>query len=82
MFTQYAIPMDISDNIRASFRSKLWRMGLNFFKLGSKSHVLQLNNWKEGKAATWNFSVNDTEVNRQLLNRKRKAENLEVEISK
>ena len=63
MFTQYAIPLEISDNIRASFKSKLWRMGLKFFKLGSKSRALQLNNWKEGKEATWKFTVNDTEVN-------------------
>ena len=76
------MPLEISDNIRASFRSKLWRMGLKFCKLGSKSRTLQLNNWKEGKEATRNFMVNDTEVNRQLLNRKRKAENLEVEMSK
>ena len=50
-----------------------------FFKQGSKTHVLQLNHWREGKVATWNFSVNDTKVNQQLLHRKRKAENLEVE---
>ena len=82
VFAQYAIPLEISDNVSASFRTKLWRMGQKLFKLGSKSRVLQLNHWKEGKGATWKFSVSDTEVNRQLLHRKRKAENLEEEISK
>ena len=57
-------------------------MGQKLLKQGSKNRALQLNHWKEGKVATWNFSVKDTEVNRQLLNRKHKAENLEVEISK
>ena len=79
VFAQYAIPLD---NVRTSFRTKLWRMGQKLFKLGSKSRVLQLNHWKEGKGATWKFSVSDTEVNRQLLHRKRKAENLDEEISK
>ena len=69
VFAQYAIPLEISDNVRASFRTKLWRMGQKLFKLGSKSRVLQLNHWKEGKGATWKFSVSDTEVNRQLLHR-------------
>ena len=56
-------------------------MGL---KLGitSTSREIQLNNWKEGKAATWNFIVNDVEVNRQVLNRKWKAEELEIKTLK
>ena len=82
VFAQYAILLEISDNIRASFRTKLWRMGQKLLKLGSKSRVLQLKHWKEGKGATWKFSVSDTEVNRQLLHRKCQAENLEEEISK
>ena len=82
VFTHYTIPLEISENIRASFRSKLWRMGLKFCKLGSTSREIQLNNWKEGKTATWNFVVNDVEVNRQVLSRKRKTEELETETSK
>ena len=82
VYTHYAIPLEISENIRTSFRSKLWRMGLKFCKLGSTSREIQLNNWKEWKAATWNFVVNDVEVNRQVLSRKRKAEELETETLK
>ena len=56
--------------------------GIKFYKLGSKSCVIQLNNWKEWKAAMWNFKVCDMEVNQQLLNRKWKAGELETETLK
>lgn len=83
VFSHYAIPLNVSDNIRASFRSKLWRMGIKLSKLGGKSRANQLNRWKEGEESTWSFVVNEVEVNRQLLHRKRKAENeLKEQIAK
>ena len=34
VFQHYSIPLDITDSIRATFQSKLWRMGKKLFTLG------------------------------------------------
>ena len=75
----YAIPLEISDTIRAAFKAKLWRMGKLFSKLGGTKCQEQLIKWKDGSEATWNFVVNEVEVQRQLLKRKRL---IEVQIEK
>ena len=73
VFKHYAIPLTITEGIRATFRSKLWRMGKRFSKFGSKRRSQQLSSWKDGKDAIWNFTVPECEVNLQLL-RKRSIE--------
>ena len=75
----YAIPLEISDTIRAALKAKLWRMGKLFSKLGGTKCQEQLIKWKDGSEATWNFVVNEVEVQRQLLKRKRL---IEVQIEK
>ena len=81
-FAHYSIPLDISDTIRASFKSKLWRMGNLFSKLGTKNRKAQLLMWKDGKDAAWRFTVGEAEINNQVLCRKHSIEDLETEKSK
>ena len=45
-FSDYSIPLDVSDQIQATFASKLWRMGKFVSKLGTKSRIIQLAKWK------------------------------------
>ena len=74
VFNHYAIPLEINDTIRSSFKAKLWRMGKRYSKQGGKQREQQLQNWKDGKGSVWSFEVSDVEVNRQLLKRKRCVE--------
>ena len=55
-------------------KTKLWRMGKTWSILGGKNRQQQLEKWKKGSNSTWNFEVNEIEVNRQLLHRKRNIE--------
>ena len=83
LFHYYAIPLEISDSIRATIKSKLWHMGRLFARLGGTKRKLQLAKWEDGKESTWNFEVGEREVNRQLLKRKQTVETLlEEELSK
>ena len=83
LFKQYDIPLKITNEIRLAVRAKLWRMGKLFSKLGTKNHQEQLNKWKNGRDATWNFTLSGMETNRQLLSKKRKLEEqLDKENSK
>ena len=79
MTNQYAIALEISDTFRAALKAKLWRMGKLFSKLGGTKCQKQLIKWKDGSEATWNFVVNEVEVQRQLLKRKHL---IEVQIEK
>ena len=76
-FNLYDIPLKVSDNIRALFRSKLWRMGSSYDSLGGTARAKQLRNWKEGIHSTWKLTINGTEVSSQLL-RKRKSDELKL----
>lgn len=42
VFKHYDIPLSISESIRATFRSKLWRMGKLFARLGGTKRKQQL----------------------------------------
>ena len=81
-FAHYSIPLDISDTIRASFKSKLWRMGNLFSKLRTKNCKAQLLMLKDGKDAAWRFTVAEAEINNQVLCRKHSIKDLETEKSK
>lgn len=74
VFSQYAIPLEISDAIRSTFKAKLWRVGKLYSKQGGTKRQEQLMKWKDGKDSLWNLTVNEVEVNRQLLKRKRSVE--------
>ena len=54
VFKHYDIPLHITDNIRTTFKSKLWRMRRSISKLGGTARKAQFNSWKNGKDATWN----------------------------
>ena len=79
-FADNSISLDASDTIRATFSSKLWRMGKLFATLGTKNRKLQIAKWR---SSNWQLTVGETEVNKQLLSRKRSLEDsLQSEIAK
>ena len=83
VFAHYSIPLEINNTIRQIFRSKLRRMGMQLTKLGSKSRLIKLNKWKDGKESNWNFVVDGIKLNQQLLHQKQKIEvKLDEEILK
>ena len=49
-------------------------MGKALAKLGGKKRPEQLHKWKEGPESVWSFTVNETEVSRQLLKRKHQVQ--------
>ena len=82
VFYHYAIPLDISDPIRATFRSKLWRMGSSLSKLGGPRRTQQVGKWRE-PGSIWSLDVNSKEVCKQLLKRKHDVEaQLRSEVTK
>ncbi len=83
LFQQYDLPIQITDPIRHAIRSKLWRMGKALSKLGGIQRKKLLARWKDGPDSTWKFEVLETEVNLQVLKRKRNAETqLNTELTK
>ena len=74
VFAYYSIPLEITNTIRQTFKSKLRRMGMQLIKLGSKNRLIKLNKWKDGKESTWNFVIDGVKLNHQLLHQKREAE--------
>lgn len=74
-FTHYKIPLEITDTIRTTFKSKLHRMGKLLSGSGGKKRLRRLNEWKE---SVWEFKVGKAELNNLLKTRKRK---LEAQIS-
>ena len=80
VFTRYAIPLEISDNIRTTFKSKLWRLGKSISGLGGTQRHKLLQKWEE---TVWSFTINPREMSRQLISRKRQVEKqLQHEVSK
>ena len=80
VFNHYSIPLDITDSIRATFRSKLWRMGKKLSTMGGTKRDEQIERWKE---SVWSLKIESTEVLRQLRKRARQTEHqLECESSK
>jgi hypothetical protein len=47
VFSRYAIPLEISDNIRTTFKSKLWRLGKSISGLGGTQRRKLLQKWEE-----------------------------------
>ena len=80
VFVHYAIPLEITDAIRAAFRAKLWRMGKLFSKLGGKKRQQQLMKWKDGSEAMWKFEVNERLVEAQIEEESTKRKKLESEV--
>ena len=74
-----SIPINITDTVRASFSSKLWRMGKHFASLGTTCRKTQLEKWAR---SDWSFSVGESEVIRQVLSRKYDTDELDAEITK
>ena len=74
-----SIPIGITETVRASFSSKLWRMGKHFASLGTTSCKLQLEKWA---TSDWSFTIGDNEVIRQVLRRKCETDELDSETTK
>ena len=62
-FTHYKIPLEITDTIRTTFKSKLHRMGKLLSGSGGKKRLRRLNEWKE---SVWEFKVGKAELNNLL----------------
>ena len=66
-FDEYKISLTVSDNVHATFKTKLWRMAKAFYKLGGTKRASQLEKWTDGDDSTWKLCISNTEVNAQLL---------------
>ena len=83
VFTTYNVPLEITDKIRAAFKSKLWRMGKCLSKLGGTKRQKQIQSWKDGKDSIWSLTIDATEASRQMLKRNQQVEEqLCKEVSK
>ena len=71
IFAHYEIPLEITDTIRTTFKSKLHRMGKSLSMTGGKKRSRLLNKWKD---SVWEFKISKVELNNLLKTRKRKFE--------
>ena len=72
IFTHHSIPLEITNPIRQTFKSELRRMGMQFGKLGSKSRLIKLDQWRHGKNSEWKFVIDGVKLNHQFLHQKKK----------
>lgn len=83
VFNHYDIPLGVTESIRATFKSKLWRMGKLFSRLGGTKRKQQLLKWENGNDSLWNFEVSQAALNTQMIKRKRSLEKqLSEEVAK
>ena len=73
-FAEYGVQLPITEKMRASFKSKLWRMGQKISKLGSVKRKELLESWKSGRDSIWQLQVDAVMVNKELIKVKRKNE--------
>jgi len=77
-FKQYSIPLHITDNIRSTFKWKLWRMGKLYPMIERNA---QLDSWKSGKCAALKMEINEIKVKTPLLWKRRVTAFTEQKIS-
>ena len=63
--------MEITDNIRNTFKSKLWRLGKSLCVTGGTKCSKILSEWKE---SSWEYKVSKSELKNLLDSRKHKLE--------
>lgn len=73
-YREYGVKLPITEKIRASFKSKLWRMGQRISKLGSAKRKDLLENWKCGHDSVWQVQVDTVMVNKELVKANQKNE--------
>lgn len=78
VFNKYSINCsDVTEQIRSTFKAKLWRMGNKLSKLGGKRQKV-IDAWKD---SYWQLTIAD--ASKKLLSRKRSLEkSLDSEVSK
>ena len=77
VFTKYHITADITERIRATFKTKLWRLGGKLSKLGGTKRLQVIDSWKN---SYWPLMINEQQ---QLKSRKRHLEeDLKREVCK
>ena len=57
----------ITEQMRACFKSKLWRMGQKISGAGSTKRKQIFEKWKAGKDSVWELRINATDVNNKLV---------------
>ena len=73
----------ITEKLRATFKSKLWRMGRALARGGGNQRAKLLEKWKEGDESVWQVEIDGIEYNKKLVGMTRKAEvRLSVEQQK
>jgi len=73
-FAEYDVHFPATEQLRASFKSKLWRMGQKLSKVGSTKRKAILEGWKTGKDCKWELQINAIAANKELVRAKRKSE--------
>lgn len=63
----------ITDSLRATFKSKLWRMGQCLAKVGGTKRKEILESWK-GPQSTWEVHIDLVDTTKSLVKEKRKAD--------
>ena len=71
---KYEVYQPVTNRLRATFKTKLWRMGQRLSKLGSFKRKVLLDSWKFGVNSVWELQLDVIEANKQLINVKRKNE--------
>lgn len=78
-FFNHSISVNITDKIRATFRSKLWRMGQCLAKLGGSKRHQQVNAWKD---TVWSLIISVPGIGQLMHQKRRLQEELRDEVSK
>ena len=78
VFSKYSIDTEVTEQIRSTFKTKLWRMGNKLSKIGGLKHLQVIDDWKN---SFWPLTIVD--MGKRLMFRKRSLEkSLENEVSK
>lgn len=64
----------VTEQMRACFKSKLWRMGQKISKAGSTKRKQIFESWKTGKNSVWELHIDATNVNSELLKLQKASE--------
>ena len=72
VFSHYNVDFPVTEKLRATFKSKLWRMGRALAKGGGNQRAKLLEKWKGGD--DWQVEIDEIEYNKKLVGMKRKAE--------
>ena len=68
--SEYNIHCSIDDNLRAAFKTKLWRVGQKVSKAGSIARKKIFEEWKTGINSVWQIQINVDNFKKELAKEK------------